>query len=202
MSFEPLLISALGEIGSAFPPDELAYLALTQKVEHAVRDKLAFKLHQRLISVQPEALVCREWLRADLAVLRSDKPVLILEAKAIYTFDIVKQGAHHPFPALVAADLEKAAAWSSAAPDDSPLETFSLVIATHPHTAPGAKYRQAVKYFGGVNKYAIESNTYEAACTIMSQKMAHVEQVYSCEVRAGKAFDIDVSVFLWLYKPK
>ena len=202
MSIAPLLIASLEDIGSAFQPDELAYLALTQKVEHAVRDKLAFKLHQRLSSASPEALVCREWLRADLAVLRDDKPVLILEAKAVYTFDIVKQGAQHPFPALVAADLEKAAAWASAAPDGSPLETFALVIATHLHTAPGAKYRQAVKYFGGVTKYAIESNTYDAACEVMNQKMAHVEQVHSCRVSAGKAFGIDVSVFLWLYRSK
>lgn len=202
MSLANALIKALGEVESAFQPDELAYLALTQKVEHAVRDKLAFKLHQRLSKVSPEMLVCREWFRADLAVVRDDKPMLILEAKAVYTFDIVKTGAQHPFPALVAADLEKAAAWSSSASPDAPLETFALVIATHPHSAPGALYRRAVKYYGGVVKYAVDSNTYESACQVMSQKMTHVEQIHTCRLAAGRAFGVDVSVFLWLYKPR
>lgn len=201
MSLIQPLIESLQEIESSFQPDELAYLALTQKVEHAVRDKLAFKLHQKLAS-QTELLVCREWLRADLAIVSHDKPVLILEAKAIYTFDIVKTGAQHPFPELVSADLEKSEAWASSAPSGRVLERYALVIATHPHAAPSTQYRQAVKYFGGVSKYAVESNTYDAACAVMSQKMAHVEQAHSGVVKGGRAFDIDVSVFLWLYKPK
>ncbi|RYH70088.1 MAG: hypothetical protein EON54_01815 [Alcaligenaceae bacterium] len=202
MSLAQNLIASLQEVESSFQPDELAYLALTQKVEHAVRDKLAFKLHQSLSAVSPELMVCREWLRADLAVVQHDRPLLILEAKAVYTFDICKSGAQHPFPELVAADLEKAARWASSAPPESPLETFALVIATHPHTAPSPQYRQAVKYFGGVVKYAVESNTYEAACKTMDQKMNHIERIHSCQVKAGRAFGVDVSVFLWLYKPK
>lgn len=196
------LIASLEEVESAFQQDELAYLALTQKVEHAVRDKLAFKLHQRLSAQSSELLVCREWFRTDLAVVHNDKPLLLLEAKAVYTFDIVKHGAQHPFPELVAADLEKSAAWTSSAPDGRALETFALVIATHPHSAPSVQYRQAVKYYGGVSKYAVDSNTYEAACEVMSQKMTHVEPVHSCKLAGGQAFGVDVSVFLWLYTPK
>jgi hypothetical protein len=202
MSLIQPLIASLQEVEPAFQQDELAYLALTQKVEHAIRDKLAFKLHQKLASQSAELLVCREWLRSDLAVISNDRPVLILEAKAVYTFDIVKNGAQHPFPELVSADLEKAGAWASSAPSGLPLETYALVIATHPHSAPSVQYRQAVKYYGGVSKYAVESNTYDAACALMNQKMSHVEQVYSCTVKGGRAFGVDVSVFLWLYKPK
>lgn len=201
MSFTQSLIESLDEIESAFQADELAYLALTQKVEHAIRDKFAFKLHKKMSTESPELLVCREWLRSDLAILRNDKPALILEAKAVYSFDIVKKGAQHSFPEMVSADLEKAAAWAPFAPPDAPLETFALVIATHPHTAPGAQYHQAVKYYGGVSRYAIETNNYETVCAVMNQKMAHVKQLHCCQVAAGNAFGVQVSIFLWLYKP-
>lgn len=198
-----LLISSLKEVGASFAKSELAYLALTQKVEHAIRDKLAFNLHRRLERESPDLLVCREWKRADLAVVKCKKPLLVLEAKAIYSFDIVKSGAQHPFPKLVSEDLEKAAKHASSTPPDSPLETFALVIATHPRTAPGAEYREAVKYFRNVKKYAVETNTFVNASQIMNQKMAHLglELLHKDEVNAGDAFGVDVSVFLWLYTP-
>lgn len=42
------VVNSLESLKSAFLQNELAYLALTQKVEHAFRDKLAFELHNRL----------------------------------------------------------------------------------------------------------------------------------------------------------
>lgn len=67
--------------------DELAFLALTSKIELPIRDRLAYTLFRRL----PELLVTREWRPVDLAVLSPDgkTPVLLLEAKALYTFNFV-----------------------------------------------------------------------------------------------------------------
>ncbi len=91
-----------------FGADELAFLALTSKVELPVRDRLAYALFERL----PDRLVAREWKRVDLAVLArrpTPFPVMLLEAKALYTFDLVgeerwvgalpragSQGSHEP----------------------------------------------------------------------------------------------------------
>jgi hypothetical protein len=198
----PSVLSSLQQINTAFRPDELAYLALTQKVEHAIRDKLAFALHQSLQQRDQTLLVCREWIRRDLAVIQNDRPLLILEAKAIYSFDVVKPGAAHPFPELVAEDFDKAAQWVPSAPKDHPLETLSLVIATHPHTVPNDAYRQAVKYYGGVAKYAVGTNNFQSTSSIMNTKMSGFELLDSLEVAAGRAFGIDISVFLWLYRPR
>ena len=71
-------------IQSYFKKDELAYLALTGKIEHPIRDRLAFRLHKRLKNLK----IVREWKRTDLAILDSNNiPTRILELKAMYTFD-------------------------------------------------------------------------------------------------------------------
>jgi hypothetical protein len=194
----PTIVSALQKLSEAFQPDELAYLALTQKVEHAIRDKLAFNLHQKLNS-NSSLLVCREWFRRDLAIVQDGKPRLILEAKAIYTFDIIKSGSQHSFPRQVAEDFGKAAAWELDAPEGCPLETLALVIATHPLSPPNKKYQHAIKYFGGVTKYSVEPATFEEVDAVMQNKMQDFKLLGSIQIPGGKAFDTPVSVFCWLY---
>lgn len=202
-SLTPCVANALDQVAHCFQKneDELAYLALTQKIEHAIRDKLAFVLHQQLRE-DPSLLVCREWNRRDLAIVQHSLPRLILEAKAIYSFDIVKTGALHPFPELVEEDLQKAAQWSEDASREHPLETLGLVVATHPHNKPGSVNRQAFKYYGGVTKYADESNDFSALDAVMHSRMSNLALVRSGKIDAGRAFDVKVSVFYWLYRQK
>src|SRR5438105_184489 len=77
------LIAGLRDAAASFDPGELAYLALTSKVEHAVRDRLAWALSKR------GHCVAREWRRTDLAVLdEAGDPRAALEAKATYTHDV------------------------------------------------------------------------------------------------------------------
>ena len=108
MAHQNHLISALKEVESAFLQNELAYLALTQKVEHVFRDKLAFLLHQRLQTGKPSYVVCREWQRADLAILENQLPVLIVEAKAGYSFDIMRGDNGYDIRTRVRDDIKKA----------------------------------------------------------------------------------------------
>jgi hypothetical protein len=53
-----------------------------------IRDRLAWLLH---LALGDEFVVSREWRRADLAVLSHDIAVAQIEAKALYTFDILKE---------------------------------------------------------------------------------------------------------------
>ena len=190
------VVNSLESLKSAFLQNELAYLALTQKVEHAFRDKLAFELHNRLKG-DKESLVCREWCRTDLAVIRDSQPLLLLEAKAIYTFDIMKGGSQHPFPSQLQEDIEKSKVWQSDG-KNSTLEILALLIATHPHDPPSAAYREAVKYYGGVVKYATEGITLEAASEQVHQRV-QLPLVHQGVVAGGQAFGIDVSVAYWLF---
>ena len=43
-----VLLQGLEDAGTSFEPGELAYLALTSKVELPVRDRFAWELHRRL----------------------------------------------------------------------------------------------------------------------------------------------------------
>jgi len=197
-SLLPQVTKSLQSLSGAFLPDELAYLALTQKVEHAFRDSLAFRLHQQ-IQGMPHLLVCREWNRTDLAVVDGTQPKLLLEAKAIYTFDILKSGAQHPYPDQLQQDIEKAQQWRQGGLNPE-LEVLALLIATHPHDPPSPEYREAVKYYGGVVKYATKSNTVAAADQEVRRRV-DLPVLAHGEVLGGKAFGIGVSVAYWLFKP-
>ncbi len=200
MSFQEPLKRAIAEVERAFDTDELAYLALTQKVEHAFRDKLAFRLHKMFEQTRPGLLVCREWQRADLAIVDGKSPLLILEAKAGYTFDIMRGDKGYDFPTLVAGDLRKAAALAIARTSNP--EIYALVIATHPHSAPAAECRHAIKYHRDVKKYATDANNLEAVRQIMDVRMSAFELVHATAVKAGQAFGTAVSVHVWLYRSK
>lgn len=92
------LIAGLKDAGASFESGELSYLALTSKVEHAVRDRLAWALSKR------GHRVAREWRRTDLAVLNdAGDPLVALEAKATYTHDVRWGMTRTQFAALQAA---------------------------------------------------------------------------------------------------
>src|SRR5215218_1528708 len=107
LDFGTVLRSELSTIDRRFDVDELAFLALTSKMELPLRDRLAYVLFRRL----PQFLVAREWRRVDLAVLApGDPPVpkMLLEAKALYTFDLVGDDAWiRRYPDKVERDVKK-----------------------------------------------------------------------------------------------
>ena len=193
------VFKSLASLSEAFLPDELAYLALTQKIEHAIRDKLAFKLHQAFAE-KTGLLVCREWNRTDIAIIEDDHPRLLLEAKAIYTFDIIKSGAQHSYPGQLERDIEKAQRWVDATAPNVP-EILALLLATHLHDPPGQEYRQAIKYFGGVTKYTTAENTVALADQAIRKRL-QLPIVAHGEINGGSAFGIRVSVAYWLVQPK
>lgn len=131
------ITTALSALHTRFAPNELAYLALTQKVEHAIRDKLAFELHNNIQASPPWTpspsgfLVCREWQRTDLAVIENDLQVNIIEATAIYTFDLFKSGV---LPANYKSKLAKYIAKAKAIsklPSHPDKAVYTLLLATH-----------------------------------------------------------------------
>lgn len=200
MIFRQLLTEAIRTVESHFIPDELAYLALTQKVEQAFRDKLAFILHKKMEKEATDLIVCREWIRADLAILKDSNPVVILEAKAGYTFDILMEIGGYNFPRLVSDDLEKAARLASRFKLDASPEIYALVIATHPHDAPDIRFADAIKYYRKVVLYANPQNNAEAIQNAMNDRMRDFKLVDTHCVNGGSAFGVQVSVYVWLYR--
>lgn len=202
MAFEENIKKAIRSVENAFIPNELAYLALTQKVEHAFRDKLAFILHRNFENLENEFVVCREWARADLAILEERNPVLIVEAKAGYTFDILMGDRGYNFPALVSKDLEKAARLAARFNLKTTPEIYALVIATHPHTAPDVRFMDAVKYYNKVVRYATLEHNLEDILKAMNKRMNDFDLIDTHCVKGGIAFDVNVSVYVWLYRAR
>lgn len=127
-------------------PDRLAYLAATSKAEHAVRDLLAWQLHGEL---GESWLVAREWKRRDLSVHERDgAPRLVLEAKALYTFDVVGHEPRCWSPHLdsLEGDLAKAKLTAPAA------ERLALVVVQHVATTVPPGLAGIVKYRDQINK--------------------------------------------------
>ena len=118
------LEKALSNVGRDFEEDQLAFLTLTSKPELQIRDALAWRLHRAL----PDLIVSREWRRTDLAVLdRAGNPLMLLEAKAMATFDQVNpKKMDGEFDSYFRSDYEKA---SRLAQDVT--EIFILIISAH-----------------------------------------------------------------------
>jgi hypothetical protein len=133
LDFGPLLYEEIERLPELFEVDELAYLALTSKIELPIRDRLAFALYKRL----DQRLVAREWKRVDLAVLGTDgsTPELLLEAKALYTFDLIGEAVWvDRFPKRVRDDV---AALRNRSDLAEWTQLFALVLATHPLSQAG-----------------------------------------------------------------
>src|SRR5262245_20896226 len=126
------LRDAIHDALDRFAPNELAYLALTGKVENNVRDRVAWELNLKL----EDRVVARESRRRDLVVLERAldwSPVALLEAKALYSFDLVWKAEF--FVDLVRKDIDKARdeRWK-----DKLAEVFVLLIITHVDDDPKA----------------------------------------------------------------
>ena len=128
--------------------------------------------------------------------MKDSLPVLLLEAKAQYTFDILKKGKPHNYPDLLLNEIKKVS--SRRKPDT---EVFTLLLATHPHGAPDHKYRAAVKYFPGVTRGAKTGISLEKAKAEIDRRLVGHPQADTGDIRGGKAFGVAVSVAYWLFGP-
>ena len=196
-SLRPTIESSLGSITSLFRENDLAYLALTSKVENPSRDALAIKLHE---SLEPEGMiVAREWRSRDIAVLASNSPEGLIECKASLSFDAFGK----PYPmAAVLADIDKAR--QAAVPET---EIFVLLFVTHPGVAVESYLREVVKYSDGINR-AIERQgsanaVRDGAKSRYSEAFSSAEfgLVTTGEIAAGESFGIPVTIDYWLASP-
>jgi hypothetical protein len=199
IDFGTVVHEELDRMHQRFEANQLAYLALTSKVELPIRDRLAFALHRRL----GQHLVAREWNRVDLAVLAEDgsTPELLLEAKALYTFDLIGEDVWvDRFPKRVRDDVEAL----RARPDVvARTQLFALVLATHPLSEADPQLRQVAKYSRGVAKAIAALGD---AATVLRQADAAIraalpdasEVLRTGEIPGGSAYGVEVTVPYWL----
>ena len=201
-AWEKTISEALSNLGADFEPNELAYLALTSKVELPIRDKLAFHLH-RQFNKETNIHIAREWgmidrRRIDLAVIEDDVPSMLLEIKAMYSFDMFTKNANYQYSKLVEKDVEKMRDFVTTNLQNSPT-LLTLLLATHPHTTPSRQLDRIVKYNAEIEKYQPPST--EAIRKAVSKHFHAHPSHKGGEIEGGRAFDTNVSVLYWLFGP-
>jgi hypothetical protein len=194
--------SGLASASAAFHSNDLAYLALTSKVENPLRDALALDLHASL--GQTEFLVAREWKkqgvpsRTDIAILAGDSPAALIECKASGSYDAF--GKPKPYPMTdVVKDIEKAHSAS-----DPNTEIFVLLFVTHADRIVEERLYNVVKYWGRINR-SIENRG--SASAVRNGAQTRYSEAFSGdafgpvttgEIDAGEAFGIPVTIDYWL----
>ena len=200
MMLEDRLVETLRTIGEDFQENELAYLALTGKVENPFRDRLAFKLHRNL---SPEVVVAKEWRRVDIAILRSEVPLALIELKAMYTFDPLIRGDKEKFMKGLEGGIaryEKLAFTETA--------MYGLFLATHPRQEIQKPDGESwvIKYRHDINR-AIQRDggveTVQRKCreTVESYFHGKGTEIKYVTLRGGRAFGTDVDVDCWFVGP-
>ena len=190
------LIDSLHDLTGEFQPNELAYLALTSKIEGPLRDRWAYSLHQAL---SPEHVVAREWpgprtsgkrRRADLAIVAHGSAHAIIELKAIYSFDVINSR-HKEFIEWLRTDGEK---WS----DCASASIYTVLLVTHPDGEVAGHYERIVKYVPEINRAVHKCGSPEK---VKARAKASLRgdlgtDVVCGELCGGRAFGTSLSV-LW-----
>lgn len=107
-----LVLECLINQGKTFKKNELAYLALTSKIELPFRDRLAFQIHKHFErQTQPMRCASREWKRFDLAILENGEPSCLIELKAMYAFDAFSEKGISHYAECINSDIKKMTRW-------------------------------------------------------------------------------------------
>ena len=191
-----LFCSAMKHLHTDFDSNELAYLALTGKIELTIRDRIAYSLHRQMRD-EENIQIAREWKRFDLAIIEESRPVMLVEAKAMYSFDMFANKAKNKYPTKVQKDVKKMMDYSEGK-HVSP-EIMTLLLATHPYSVPSKELGGIVKYRREIERFTPHS---VMALTDAVNKYFGDQSIYEGgEIVGGTAFDTKVSIFYWVFGP-
>jgi hypothetical protein len=194
-----LLTASLERAAAPFAPDELAYLALTSKIERPLQDRLAWSLHTQL----PELVVAREWRRADIAVLDASAtaPLVLIEAKAMYTNDVMEERSPNTrkYMKYMRDDIAKSVQLDAGGTAD----VYALALATHPMGAP-RQLDGVIKYLPAI-RGSLQKNSHgavrQSASETLSRLLPDLGPVRSGSLMGGSAFGVQVAIDWWLVGP-
>ena len=201
-----LVVDAMDCLGEEFKENELAYLALTSKVENPIRDRLAYSLHRRFGEVQGIAFA-REWTipknrkrnkdqkggRLDLAVLENGAPQLFLEMKSMYSFDMYKKDRETLYPKQVCSDIKKMNNCES----NREVEKIAIILITDPVHKPSKCLDHVIKYNRYIRQF--HEHTKEGLNTAVACYFRNFRSFASGCIDGGRAFGIDVNVRYWCF---
>jgi hypothetical protein len=202
ISIHEKLIEALRKIGGRFEDGELAYLALTSKIELPIRDRLAFMLKRDLD--KEGYVVAREWPsgnrnRVDIAILKNGAPVALIELKALYAFDIVRDKIKK-YINEVKKDED-----SSLVVMENAKGVYMILLATLPEKDGGSEMKKVIKYQGGikggVEKYHGDIGALTVSAKhIVKKRFSGRKLVSDGTISGGSSFGVKTDVLYWLFQ--
>jgi hypothetical protein len=196
MNIEQTLIADLKKVTDHYNQNELAYLALTSKIELPVRDKWAFLLHE---SLWPEFVVTKEWRRTDIAVLQNVIPECLIELKAMYSFDALNGRSLEEYIQKMNADEKKAQETSS-----NNATIYTVLLATHPKSLVPENLKTAIAYSwyinGAFKRYLTQENILTICQKNVDEKLINKNVVARGALHGGEAFGISTDVLYWIVR--
>lgn len=198
------LTEMIDRAGRSFATGELAYLALTSKIERPFLDRLAFAAQ---VELAPSGVhVAREFFvagagRADVAILRGEQTLCLVEGKAMAVADCTRaEPRRREYADLLQRDLTRYS--YSAFPT---AEIYSLLLGVHPLARLPTELRRVVKYVGLLNSafgllHSADKIYAEANRNLRGYLLNDVI-VGAGAFDAGAAFGIPVEVRWWLFGP-
>lgn len=206
MTFKFDIEEIVSNISSKFQDNELAYLALTSKIELPLRDKIAFELHKKIADTH---LICREWKsknnksqnRVDIAIIdKSNSNLLcLIEFKAQSVVRYEKEFTRHLID-----DLIKIRNLSQ----DENVELYyiyfnNVILYEHKFEEP---FQNSVKYIRQLNKN-IKNKSGSANFSItnwnkhLSLALLSEEKSKHISLDAGKYYNRNVSIETFVFGP-
>ena len=196
MNFKRILEGSFEKI--EFESGELAFLAATSKVEQPIRDRLSWRLQQAL----KDHDVVREWHRADIAILKDESPVAVIELKAMYTFDAGLNKHMMQCVAEISKDEQKAL--KLVGPN---VPIFTILLAAHPKPSNPEGMKSFVKYSPGIKK-SLSNATCDEVADEADRKVrdlflvkARRKLAFRHIVRGnGESFSVPFDVHVWCFQ--
>ncbi len=200
-NIENILIQSLEQVVDEFGKDELAFLALTTKIELPLRDRLAYVLYKKL---KTEGLiVSREWRRVDLAILGETAPQeVLIELKAMYTFDAVNErGYYKKCIDYLFEDIKNASELVGKSED-----IYGILLVTHPMQIIPFKFERIIKYMPGINgalkRLGNQKQVADVSVDRIDKLLVEGEHtiIKKGTLLGGSAFSIETNVLYWIIK--
>ena len=199
MGYHKKILAAIKLLSSSFNKDEIAYLALTSKIENPIRDKIAYIFHSELCKGD---LISREWdtgtnKRVDLAILDKDsQPKCLIEFKAHSSLK-KEEG----YKDCVKNELNKLA---NVPGQDA--ELYYIFLCNLPHSKIDNKYSNTVKYYKSINSYLKNKNSLKEikddlkiSWDYYTEKKNKNTEIIS--IKGGVYYGIKVTIQAFIYGP-
>jgi len=200
MNWEKEIIDIISKIGNKFQPNELAYLALTSKIENPLRDKIAFEFHKRH---SEKYIISREWTDKSKTKKRTDLAILDINGKIEC---IIEFKAH--------SDMKGIAQWGREMKKDikksllieNVKEIYFILFGNFIKALPkNQKLDCSIKYYSGLKK-AIRKGFSKKDMINKWDNSLKKNNIQSSdykliEIDAGKFYDVDVKIITFIHGP-